>query len=30
MGENEFIAQKNMRYKVLETGKNSIVIEVVD
>lgn len=29
-GESEFVAQKGMKYKVLETGKNSIVIEVVE
>lgn len=29
-GESEFIGQKGQRYKVLEVGTNSIVIEVVD
>lgn len=29
-GESEFISQKGQRYKVLEVGTNSIVIEVVD
>lgn len=30
LGESEFIGQKGQRYKVLEVGTNSIVIEVVD
>lgn len=29
-GESEFVGQKGQRYKVLEVGTNSIVIEVVD
>ena len=29
-GESEFVAQKGMKYKVLEVGKNSMVIEVVE